>query len=51
MTWWRERYALTDAPFPVATACGASCVSLPLFPSMRADEVERVIAAVRGAFR
>lgn len=34
--------------FPANEAYYAQCLSLPLFPAMTDDEVERVIAAVRG---
>jgi len=51
MTYWRERYRLTDDRFPVATRYARRCVSLPIFPSMRDDEVSRVIDVVHCAFR
>jgi dTDP-4-amino-4,6-dideoxygalactose transaminase len=50
MTYWRERYGLSDKQFPVATQYAERCISLPIFPSMRDEEVSRVIAVVRGAF-
>lgn len=50
MTYWRERYGLSDNQFPVATQYAERCISLPIFPSMRDEEVSRVIAVVRGAF-
>jgi len=51
MTYWRERYGLSDNQFPVATQYAGRCISLPIFPSMRDDEVSRVIAVVRSAFK
>ena len=50
MTYWRARYNLSDNQFPVATQYAARCVSLPIFASMREEEVSRVIEVVRGAF-
>jgi dTDP-4-amino-4,6-dideoxygalactose transaminase len=51
MTYWRERYCLSDDEFPIATRYAGRCVSLPIFPSMRDDEVSCVIEVVRSAFR
>ena len=36
--------------FPVAEALARECLSLPIFPGMRDDEVEQVVDAVRGFF-
>ena len=36
--------------FPVAEALARECLSLPMFPGMREDEVERVVAAVKEFF-
>ena len=48
MTYWKERYDLTDAAFPVASAHGDSTLSLPLFSDMRQDEADEVIAALKA---
>jgi dTDP-4-amino-4,6-dideoxygalactose transaminase len=45
--YWRERYDLRDADFPVASTQFARVVSLPLFSSMDDGQVDRVIRAVR----
>lgn len=50
LSYWRDRYGLRDEDFPAATDYAQRCVSLPLYPSMNDEEVERVIAAVAGAF-
>jgi dTDP-4-amino-4,6-dideoxygalactose transaminase len=50
MTYWRERYSLSDDRFPVATQYAGRCISLPIFTSMRDEEVSRVIEVVHGAF-
>lgn len=50
MTYWRARYNLSDDRFPVATQYAGRCVSLPIFASMRDEEVSRVIEVVHGAF-
>lgn len=47
-SYWRERYALDDARFPVATAEFSRVVSLPIFSSMTDQQVDRVIMAVRS---
>jgi dTDP-4-amino-4,6-dideoxygalactose transaminase len=49
MTFWRDRYGLSDDQFPVATQYAERCISLPIFPAMRDEELSRVIAVVRGA--
>lgn len=50
MSYWRDRYRLSDDRFPVSTRYSTRCVSLPLFPTMREEEVSRVIDVARGAF-
>ena len=48
-----EAYAylgLGERAFPVAEALARECLSLPIFPVMREDEVEYVVAAVKGFF-
>ncbi|GAP33857.1 DegT/DnrJ/EryC1/StrS family aminotransferase [Piscinibacter sakaiensis] len=47
--YWRERYALQPAQFPHSQAAYEASLSLPLYPSMREDQVARVIAAVQAA--
>jgi pyridoxal phosphate-dependent aminotransferase EpsN len=42
-SFYRDRYALDPADFPVATDSYRRIVSLPIFPSMRASQVDRVI--------
>jgi dTDP-4-amino-4,6-dideoxygalactose transaminase len=49
LTYWRERYNLSDSQFPVASRHADTCVSLPLFPAMSELEVDRVIQVVRAA--
>ena len=48
-----EAYAhleLAEGSFPVAEALARECLSLPIFPGMRDDEMESVVAAVRSFF-
>lgn len=45
--YWREYCRLEDGMFPVATAAFERVVSLPLFSSMTANQVDRVVQAVR----
>jgi dTDP-4-amino-4,6-dideoxygalactose transaminase len=37
-------------PFPAAWAAAREVLSLPCFPELRPDEIDAVIAAVRGFF-
>jgi perosamine synthetase len=45
--YYRETYDLGPGLFPVAESVWPRLVSLPLFPGMRADEVQAVGAAIR----
>ena len=45
--YWRDRYNLIDADFPVATKAYFEVVSLPIYPKMSDADCERVIATVR----
>lgn len=47
MTYWRERYHLAAEDYPVSEDAYRSLVTLPLFPDMRDDEIQSVIASVR----
>ena len=39
-----------EGSFPVAEDLARQCLSLPIFPGMREDEVEHVVAAVKAFF-
>jgi dTDP-3-amino-3,4,6-trideoxy-alpha-D-glucose transaminase len=43
--------ALGQGPFPVAEKCAATCLSLPLWPSMTNDEQDAVVAVVKEFYR
>jgi dTDP-4-amino-4,6-dideoxygalactose transaminase len=48
-----EAYAYLAHPtgaFPVAESLGRECLSLPIFPGMHEDELDRVVDAVRSFF-
>lgn len=45
--YWRDRYGFKPADFPVAYDVYRRAVSLPIYPKMTDDDVERVIVAVR----
>jgi dTDP-4-amino-4,6-dideoxygalactose transaminase len=45
--YWRDRYRLTPAQFPVSQALYESCVSLPIYTRMSDADQDRVIAAIR----
>jgi dTDP-4-amino-4,6-dideoxygalactose transaminase len=45
--YWRERYSLTPAMFPVSEDISRRSVSLPLYTLMSDGDVERVIDAVK----
>jgi dTDP-4-amino-4,6-dideoxygalactose transaminase len=47
--YWRERYGLLPEQFPHSQHAYGRMLSIPLFSRMSDGEVERVIAAVRGA--
>jgi len=47
MPYWRDRYGLKPDDFPVALDVYRRTVSLPIYPLMSDDDVERVISAVR----
>jgi dTDP-4-amino-4,6-dideoxygalactose transaminase len=47
--YWRERYGLTGAQFPVSQIAYERMTSLPLYTRMSDVDVQRVIAAVRAA--
>ncbi|ODT65270.1 MAG: UDP-4-amino-4,6-dideoxy-N-acetyl-beta-L-altrosamine transaminase [Pelagibacterium sp. SCN 63-23] len=49
MTYWNERYNLSDNRFPVATSYFDRCLSLPIFSSMKRDEVQQVVSVIRNA--
>ncbi|MEW6221013.1 MAG: DegT/DnrJ/EryC1/StrS family aminotransferase [Thermodesulfobacteriota bacterium] len=46
--YWRDRYGLQPEDFPEAYGVYQRAVSLPIYPKMTDEDVERVIAAVRG---
>lgn len=45
-TCYRERFGWQPADFPVAEAIFATCISLPCYPRLRDEQVQRVIEAV-----
>ena len=49
--YWRDRYALEAAMFPASQHAYEHMVSLPLYTRMSDADVQRVVAAVRGALR
>ncbi len=49
--YWRDRYALTPAQFPVAEQAYQRMLSIPLFTAMGDDEQTRVIAALKVCVR
>ena len=48
--YYRDRFGYRDGDFPHAESISARIVSLPLFPAMRDDDQDRVIAAMRDLF-
>lgn len=49
MPYWRERYQLENTQFPMAEKVFAGQISLPLYPSLGLDQVDRVVEAVLAA--
>ncbi|NCO98599.1 MAG: DegT/DnrJ/EryC1/StrS family aminotransferase [Sphingomonadales bacterium] len=47
MTYWQESCGSQTGAFPNSDAIGASCISLPLFPSMSEEEQDYVVDAIR----
>ncbi len=47
--YYREAFGFRPGMLPVAEAAGDAVVSLPLYPSLREEQVERVVAACRRA--
>tara|TARA_R110002167_G_scaffold18451_8_gene69036 strand:+ start:237 stop:1394 length:1158 start_codon:yes stop_codon:yes gene_type:complete len=46
--WYRETYGTAPGQYPAAERYYERALSLPLFPAMTDDDVDQVIAAVRG---
>ncbi|RMH61537.1 MAG: DegT/DnrJ/EryC1/StrS aminotransferase family protein, partial [Zetaproteobacteria bacterium] len=46
--YWRDRYGFAPDDFPQAKRAYEEAVSLPIYPAMTDEEVERVIEAVRA---
>lgn len=51
MPYYREQYGYQRGDFPEAERQFERIISLPLFPALTDDEVERVIVAVKGVVR
>jgi dTDP-4-amino-4,6-dideoxygalactose transaminase len=49
--YWVDRYNLKAEDFPFSEALYQRCLSLPIYASMTAEEVDRVIASVRASFK
>lgn len=50
-SYYRNRYQLSADDFPAATKAYLSAVSLPIYPSLRTEEVIRIIEAVKNTIR
>jgi dTDP-4-amino-4,6-dideoxygalactose transaminase len=50
LTWLRERFGFQPGTFPNAERIGNSTLSLPLYPTMPVDHVDRVAASLRQIF-
>ncbi len=46
--YWKETYKLKDEMFPVSTAAFHRIVSLPLYPYMAAQAIDKVVSEVRS---
>lgn len=47
MSYYASKYRLSPGDFPVATKVFQRCVSLPIYPGLRDDEVGRIVEVVR----
>jgi dTDP-4-amino-4,6-dideoxygalactose transaminase len=50
MKHYREQWGYGPGRFPITEALGEELLSLPLFPEMTEDDVDRVVASVRTAW-
>jgi dTDP-4-amino-4,6-dideoxygalactose transaminase len=48
LTWYREQGYRAERDYPVAARVGRETVTLPLFPAMQDEDVDRVCAALRA---
>lgn len=48
MSYWKQRQHAEPGEFPVADRYFAGALTLPLFPGMTAEQVNRVVAVLRG---
>jgi len=46
LKYYREQFGYREGDFPAAERIGAGTISLPLYPSLKNDEVDYVIRAV-----
>lgn len=51
LSYYRERFGFEPGAFPNAERIGDSTLSLPMFPGLRDDEIDRVIEVVRDVVR
>jgi dTDP-4-amino-4,6-dideoxygalactose transaminase len=51
MPYYRLTYALKERDFPVAMQCYRETISLPIYPDLEEEQVQRVIAAVKDLGR
>jgi dTDP-4-amino-4,6-dideoxygalactose transaminase len=47
MPYYRNRYGLKEQDYPVALQCYRETISLPMYPDLEDEQVQRVIAAIR----
>jgi dTDP-4-amino-4,6-dideoxygalactose transaminase len=47
MPYYRKTYGLKERDFPVAMRCYRETISLPIYPDLEDEQVQRVIAAVK----
>lgn len=50
MSYYKEKYKYTPTDLPNATKMGKSILSLPIFPSMKDEDVKRVARVVKEVF-
>ncbi len=48
MSYWKQRYSVSDGEFDVADRYFAGAVSLPIFPGMTELQVDRVVSVLRS---
>ena len=50
MTYYREKYGLNPADYPHSERIWKGCLSLPIYPDLRPDELRHICRSLREIF-